>query len=278
MSVKKAVKRLYHSLKQSKQEFVKTNLCGVTLNVLSGTVRSQVDQDDAWWFYLSKYHHNIYDIGCNIGYTALLALIQNPDRKIVLVDPNPEALQIAASNILKNNLGSRCQFINTFISNKQDQTIKFYTVGSGAAGSMHASHAETAASANSYLNVKTLTLDYLNEFYGFNPDLVKIDVEGAETLVMEGASNLAITSQCSFFIEMHDLEDLPIDKALDIILSWCKEVNYRAWYLKTGLELTDSEPIKGRGKCHILLLPKEKSYPEYLKNISQRAELPSTIH
>lgn len=277
MKLKSAIKKLYNNTITNHESFVKSSLCGVNLNVVSGTIRSEVDQDDAWWFYLSKNHENIYDIGCNIGYTSLLALIQNPDRKIVLIDPNKEALQIAAKNILNNNLGSRASFLNTFISDKLDDTIKFYTVGSGAAGSMYASHAETAASLNSFLKVKTLTLDYLLQFYDFTPDLVKIDVEGAETLVMEGAYELAKVSQCAFFIEMHDLRDLPISDAIDSIIRWCKKVNYKVWYLKTCEELKNSELVKNRGKCHILLLPKDQPYPDYLINIPQRADLPSSI-
>ena len=56
---------------------------------------------------------------------------------------------------------------------------------------MYASHAKSASSVQSSIEVKTVTLDYLYSFYGLKPDLVKIDVEGAETLVMEGAIKLA---------------------------------------------------------------------------------------
>ena len=81
-----------------------TNLCGISLNTVVGTVRKKEDQDDAWWFYLSKHHERVFDIGCNIGYTALLTLIQNPDKKIVLIDPNPDALKVASYNLINKNL------------------------------------------------------------------------------------------------------------------------------------------------------------------------------
>ena len=179
MSIKNGLKHFFSFLRPKGYSFKHGTLCGVQLQVLPGTLRAKADQDDAWWFQLTKHHEKIYDLGANIGYTALLALIQNPKRQLVLVDPNPEALHKAAMNIVKNNLGSRTQFLTAFAGDKLDDTVKFYTVGAGEAGSMYASHAETASSMNSFIDVKTVTLDYMYDFYGFKPDLVKIDVEGA---------------------------------------------------------------------------------------------------
>ena len=277
MNLKKTIKALLSPIKNNGFSFVNVTLLGIKLKAVKNTMRQQVDQDDAWWFYLSKYHDVIYDIGCNIGYTATLALLQNPNRQIVLVDPNPKALQIAATNLIENGLGNRAHFMSAFVGNTLDKQIKFYTVGAGAAGSMHATHAETAASINSYMKVKTVTLDYLYDFYDMTPDLIKIDVEGAETLVMESAKKIAKGAECSFFIEMHNVAHIGMEAAGQFMLDWCKEMNYKAWYLKTGEQLKTAETIKNRGKCHLLLLPNNKIYPEYLKGIGQNAALPKTL-
>jgi hypothetical protein len=127
------------------------------------------------------------------------------------------------------------------------------------------------------MDVKTVTIDYLSEFYNIKPDLVKIDVEGAETLVMQSSKKLANSSKCTFFIEMHNVEDLGMEAAGQVMLDWCSEMDYKAWYLKTGELLETAETIKDRGKCHLLLLPQEKHYPDYLKGIKQNAPLPKTI-
>jgi FkbM family methyltransferase len=277
MRIKNILKAIFYKVKGQEQKFVSKQLSGYPLKVVPGTIREKVDQDDAWWFYLARHHNVIFDIGCNIGYTALLALIQNPDRRIVLVDPNPKALGIAALNIIENDLGNQAHYFSAFVGNKVDDHVKFYTVGSGAAGSMHPSHAQTASSMNSFINVKTITLDYLYRYYDVKPDLVKIDVEGAETLVMEAAIVLAKETQCAFFIEMHDVVDLGMEAAGQIMIDWCEEHAYKAWYLKTGEELINAETIKTRGKCHLLLMPKEKLYPDYLKGVLPNAALPDTI-
>ena len=142
---------------------------------------------------------------------------------------------------------------------------------------MHASHAESAAAVNSFKNVSTVTLDFLYSYYKLKPDFVKIDVEGAETLVMEGASKLATETQCTFFIEMHDVADLRMEDAANIMIDWAKNNAYKVWYLKTGEEIVSGEIVKERGKCHLLLLPKDKPYPEYLVGIKQNMPLPESI-
>lgn len=277
MNFKKAIKKLYYAVKPKQVNFVNANLCGVPLDVLPGTIRTKVDQDDAWWFYLTKHHDIIFDVGCNIGYTALLALIQNSKKQIVLVDPNPVALQNAAMNVINNRLGSRTQYHAAFVGDKLDDTVKFYTVGSGAAGSMYASHAETASDMNSFMEVNTITLDYMYDFYEIKPSLVKIDVEGAETLVMKSATKLAKETKCTFFIEMHNVEGLGMEAAGDLMVQWCNENSYKAWYLKTEEVLSSGKSIATRGKCHLLLLPEDSSYPSYLKGVVQNSPLPKSI-
>ena len=63
-----------------------------------------------------------------------------------------------------NNLGNNASYFPAFVSDSIGDKIKFYTVGSGAAGSMYKSHAETAAILNTYLYVNTITLDFLWHF------------------------------------------------------------------------------------------------------------------
>ncbi len=277
MKLKKWLSGIYYSLKKEDNKLKASSLCGVPLRTYNETIRATPDQDDTWFFYLAKHHKIIFDIGANIGYTALLAMVQDADREYVLVDPNPLALQKAQGNLLHNNLGFKARYFSAFVSDKSNEVIKFYTLGVGSAGSMFASHAESAAAVGSFKNVSTVTLDYLYSYYGVSPDLVKIDVEGAETLVMEGAKTLAKETNCTFFIEMHNVKDLGMEKATEMMIAWSKKMDYKVWYLKTGEELTSGAPVRTRGKCHLLLLPNEKPYFSYLKGIEQSAPLPKTI-
>ncbi|MCC1484887.1 FkbM family methyltransferase [Winogradskyella immobilis] len=277
MKIKKFLSGIKYKLENKERKLVVSNICGVSIKATPGTIREAVDQDDTWFFYLAKHNDVIFDIGCNVGYTALLAMIQNPQRDYILVDPNPQALNEAHFNLTINNLGLKAQYFSGFVSDNDNSNMKFYTIGSGAAGSMYASHAKSAAATNSFTEVSTVTLDYLYKLYDLKPDIIKIDVEGAETLVMEGAYTVANKTECAFFIEMHNVEGLGMEKAGQLMLDWCDKAKYRAWYLKTGTELKTASTIKDRGKCHLLLLPEDKPYPDYLIGIEQKAALPKTL-
>ena len=277
MKINKFFSGVKYKLEHRNRRVITSKLCGVTITTTPYAIRKKVDQDDSWFFYLSKHNNVVFDIGCNVGYTALLAMIQNPYRDYLLVDPNPNALNEAHFNLTNNNLGSKAYYYSGFVSNKNDDEIKFYTLGSGEAGSMYASHAKSASAVNSFTKVNTVTLDYLYKFYELKPDLVKIDVEGAECLVMEGATQLAKETECTFFIEMHEVEDMSMEQAAQFMIDWCHKANYVAWYLKTGEQLKQASTIKNRGKCHLLLLSKSIPYPTYLSGIQQNADLPNEL-
>ena len=55
----------------------------------------------------------------------------------------------------------------------------------------------------------------------------------------------------------------------DKILSWCKDYDYKAYYLTKHLELENPKLIENRGRYHLLLINKDEKYPQELKNIKQ---------
>lgn len=275
--LKNIKKILSYYLHKEKAAYGNFELSGLRIKLLKGTMRTKSDKDDAWFFALAENSEHLFDIGCNVGYMSLIAAIQKKNKSIVLADPNPEALAKAAQNMVVNNFGLKTKFVAAFIGDSDGDKVKFYTVGSGAAGSMYASHAETASAVNSYYEVQKMTLDTLVKEVGQLPDLIKIDVEGAEYLVLQGATQTAALQKSTFFIEMHALKELSMKENATWVLNWCKENDYNAYYLKTALELTDPEIIASRGKCHLLLLPKNERYPEYLKNIKEGSPLPDAV-
>ncbi|MCK5923349.1 MAG: hypothetical protein KAG66_20605, partial [Methylococcales bacterium] len=79
-------------------------LMGRSLTVIKGSIRLESDYDDAWSWALASRSEIIFDIGANIGQSALLMLQSPIIKKLYLVDPNPEALSFAAENLFLNNL------------------------------------------------------------------------------------------------------------------------------------------------------------------------------
>ena len=257
--------------KKEKFEFKIIN--GKKIKAIKGCIRIKNDMDDVWFNKLSQNSEKIYDIGCNIGYTSLVALSNDNVKKVLMVDPNPEALALSNKNVIYNNFIHKTASFLGFVSDQNDAELEFYTIGFGAAGSMYKTHAATAATIGSSYKVQTTTIDFLADYFQWIPDFMKIDVEGAEFFVLNGAKKTVTNNPIKILVEMHSSKELSMFDNATKVLKWCKEVGYNAWYIKENQLMDNVEVIKNRGKCHLLLLPLNTPYPDYLQNSKEREKL-----
>jgi FkbM family methyltransferase len=244
-----------------------------SLKVYAGTINKKADKDDAWWYALAMKYDIIFDIGANVGYSTILACLEASGKTVLLADPNPLALEEARHNLERNGMRVNKRFINAFVGEQKGDKVKFYTLGTGSAGSIFGSHADSAKAVNAWYMVDTTTLDDIVAETGILPQLVKIDVEAAESYVLKGAIELASQQQAIFMVEMHAPPEMPMLKNAGLILDWCAANNYHAYYMKEHTLLTNAEHIAHRGRCHLLLLPSRMPYPEYLKAIGEGDEI-----
>jgi FkbM family methyltransferase len=208
-------------------------------------------------------------VGANIGFTALIAKLVNPEHPVILVEPNKEALSWAIKNLIYNNLTNNLYFESVLLGDCVKNDVEFFTIGVGAAGSIHSSNAETANVLRSSSFIPMTTLDNLVQKYNMVPDFVKIDVEGAEILVLNGSMKLAQSKKTKFLVEMHHSVTTPMRENADKVLLWCKAMDFKAWYLKDKTELLTPQSIAHRGRCHLLLQPSNWPFPEYLLKVNE---------
>lgn len=242
-----------------------------------GTLAGGPDYDGAWMLACANHAEVVLDVGANIGKSAFLFLQSPTVRELVLIDANPLALSMAADNLITNHLSMKLRFVTAFVSETDDDTVTFWTVGVGSAGSMYQSHSKTAAHRAASISTTSITLDTLCHTFQLTPDLVKIDVEGAEAKALRGGRTLAQRGQTRFFVEMHSNSDLPMEVNAKAVIEWCAEVGYSAWYLKKHQLLTQPDLISSRGRCHLLLQPKSWDYPDWLVSIKQGDSLDKAL-
>jgi FkbM family methyltransferase len=228
-----------------------------------------LDYDTGWSIELSKKANIIFDVGCNIGINSILFNQFSSAKKIYLFEPNPEALSIAVENSILNNFAEKVRIFNYCISNKNDQVMKFYSVLEGAAGSIYEDFSKTASDLKSSYNVKTKTIDTVCEDENIIPDFVKIDVEGHEFQVLEGAYKTALKGKTQFLVEMHSSHLLSMEENSDKVLVWAIKMNYKILYLSKMVFIKNSDLIKNRGRCHLLLVPEDYVIGSKLKTIKQ---------
>jgi len=254
--------------------WVREKLLGRDLVLVDGTLTSEPDYDEAWLHLCAQHAETMFDVGSNVGQSALIALLCPNVKQVVLIDANWEALSVAAQNLIRNNLSDRARFVCTFASDVNNEQVDFWTVGTGAAGSMFQSHAVTAARGGFVRRVSTMTVDHVAEMIGIVPDLVKIDVEGAEMKVLAGAVAIASRKRSRLLIEMHSLPELPMRENARRVLAWAEAAGYAVWYLREATRITTPDPIQHRGRCHLLLQPADWDYPPWLVGIKQSTPLP----
>ena len=239
--------------------------------VRDGSLTHVPDYDDGWQLALAFHSQVVFDVGANVGQSALHLLLSPSVTQVVLVEANPDALVTAAENLIRSGMIERTRLVCSFAGETDGEEISFWTVGTGAAGSRFAAHAVTAAGAGRSFKVSTLTLDTICRRFGILPDLIKIDTEGAEHQVLLGSRECARQKRTRFMVEMHANPELTMTDNATKVLAWCQSHGYLAWYLAKEMLLETPQPIATRGRCHLLLQPADWPYPEWLRGIAQGA-------
>lgn len=237
--------------------------------------RLDADYDEAWNLALAARAKVFFDIGCNKGVYALAAALVNPDVVAVCADASPRILARAAYHFIINGVIDRIRLVCGFVSDGSEEEVNFFLQGHGAVGSRHDDH--LAEAGVKPVKVSTTTVDRMSEQFKLVPDLVKIDVEGAELEVLRGASKTADTGECRFVVEMHTIKTKPMLENARDVLAWCKEHGLDAWYLKEHRRLDDPQDIAARGRCHLLLQPAGTAYPDGLDSLPQGASLDEAV-
>ena len=139
-----------------------------------------------------------YDIGANNGYVTLLAArAVGPQGHVYAFEPLPENVR-DLDDLLSANGIRNCTVVTSAVSHESGEVRLFVSTSDKTPSLL------TRATAQDSLVVRSVTLD---EFVRDHrpPSLIKVDVEGAESLVLRGApAVLADASSPAWIIEVHD--------------------------------------------------------------------------
>lgn len=136
----------------------------------------------------------VYDVGANVGfYTLLSASCVGADGKVVAFEPLPRNQLYLRRHVALNN-ASNVQIIDAAVCDRSGEA-RFDD-------SRDPSMGELAPTGG--ITVKTVSLDELIDQGAIPlPDLIKIDVEGAEDAVLRGAADLLKRHKPRIFLATH---------------------------------------------------------------------------
>ena len=174
----------------------------------------------------------VVDIGANFGvYTSYLSKKVKQEGKVVSIEPVPSTFSVLQYLIkkLKMDNVTALQFA---ISNKEEKV--FMEVPNYEAGGLNFYRAKIIdGSSKDSFSVDSTTLDKILSNYEETPSFIKIDVEGVELNVIEGASKTLESKDTSFLIEVGadpDEKDSDADKLFKIFAN----ANYKPYVFEKG--------------------------------------------
>ena len=167
----------------------------------------------------------IIDCGANIGLSLIYFKQNYPNCNIVAFEPDPFIFNVLKRNIDKIN-NSGIELINACLDEK-DGVISFFSEGSDG-GRI----AESNDNRN-LIDVRAVTLyNYINKIV----DFLKIDIEGAEYLVLKNIEDKLHLVK-NIFVEYHSFTNSP--QQLGEILLILKNAGFRYYIETTGVKSRD---------------------------------------
>ncbi|MGH8164649.1 MAG: FkbM family methyltransferase, partial [Rhodanobacteraceae bacterium] len=158
-----------------------------------------------------------FDVGANVGvYTLLGAKTVGPTGAVVAFEPLPRNLAFLFRHLRLNR--ARNVTIAPLACADRVATELFYEGANPALGRL--ATVEQAGRRSGATLVATVTLDAAAEHLRLQPDVLKIDVEGAELRVLEGAKTLLEQARPAILLSIHS------DQLRQSCLSFLENHNY----------------------------------------------------
>lgn len=139
------------------------------------------------WEQLIRYPHAVMlDVGASAGSFTLLAK-HHPDMTVYAFEPTPIGARILRENVYLNGLTDKVTVSECAVSNYNGTGIMHVIKAIGGLGVSMLDGKPAWHKDCDDIEIGVVTLDTYCELNRITPTLIKIDVEGAEKMVLQGA-------------------------------------------------------------------------------------------
>lgn len=149
-----------------------------------------------------------WDIGAHAGYHVLLAArAVGRDGVVVAVEPDPANCAVLREQLRVNDVAD-CTVVEAAVANQVGRSTLILQDGDSRGNRLESARPHPDHTYRGAIDVETVTLDSLAQRLP-TPWLLKIDVEGAESLVLEGGAQLFAgpAGPAHVLIEVHGDEE-----------------------------------------------------------------------
>ena len=141
----------------------------------------------------------VLDVGANVGsYTLLFAMWAGRAGRVFAFEPAPDAREGLRQHVALNRVADRVEIIAAAAA-EHAGSARFQVDGASGGNAL----INAGSPGGPAIDVETTSLDAFCRMRGLQPDVVKIDVEGAELDVLKGARSVLAQPEMRAFIEFH---------------------------------------------------------------------------
>jgi FkbM family methyltransferase len=149
---------------------------------------------------------DVVNVGANVGFYAIyFAHCFSNIRRVIAIEPNPEAFELLKYNIASNGVGDRVECVQACIGDVPGQVEFAFVPGKSEYSSIaRINHAAVSGFVQEHVTVNVFQLSDVTTDRDLEPGLIFIDTEGAELLVIRGAEEIIKKSRPLLFFECED--------------------------------------------------------------------------
>ena len=185
----------------------------------------------------------VLDIGGNIGQTALmLAKKVGEAGKVISFEPFPNSISRFEKNLALNPDVANVS-LQKFGLGSKEQDVRMIEEGANNSAGNRIVANDAAVSAQ-VIEIKVRVLDdFVRDLAPERIDLIKIDVEGYEMRVLEGAEKTLVKFRPKLFIEVSDQALQNQNSSASEVISFLAHLGYRFRDMSTSRSITSASQL-----------------------------------
>lgn len=167
----------------------------------------------------------VFDIGAHIGLCTLP--LSKITKKVISFEASPTNLKYLNSHVNINQI-SNVNVISSLVGEKNTEIVDFFDAkdGSGIPSIVNVKLKKKNMIIN-HIKVKQLSLDSFIDEKSIFPEILKIDVEGAEFNVLDGSKSLLTNYRPKIIISLHPWHLNLLDRNIKEIYDYCDKYSYQ---------------------------------------------------
>jgi FkbM family methyltransferase len=185
----------------------------------------------------------VFDVGANIGLMSVPVLQSCSTCRVVSFEPSPNSLPYLQRSSAESLYSDRWKVIGKAVSREAGKLD--FTVGRPRDALFEGFKSGARIPDARTVTVPVTTLDEEWRQLGLPiVSVVKIDVEGAEGLVLEGSRTLIETCRPHLIIEWHEPYLRAFGTSSDQLLSLADQIGYRIYTVPSGIPIDDKRTLQ----------------------------------